>query len=78
MQPFSSTATAMAAAQVGATCDAVAAAARKLIINAGFSAEPTIAIYGEFGMRLEDCLHITENGRVLFTQQSPSVEQPFA
>jgi len=38
----------------------------------------TIAIYSEFGIRLEDCLHTTENGPVLFTQQSPSLEQPFA
>src|SRR5713226_3691608 len=27
-----------------------------------FSDEPTIVIYGEFGIRLEDCLYITENG----------------
>ena len=43
-----------------------------------FSAEPTIAIYGEFGIRLEDCLYITDDGAVLFTQQSPSLKQPFA
>ncbi|HET7186920.1 MAG TPA: Xaa-Pro peptidase family protein [Gemmatimonadaceae bacterium] len=34
-----------------------------------FSDEPTIAIYGEFGVRLEDCLHITETGPRLFTPQ---------
>ena len=28
-----------------------------------FSDEPMIAIYGEFGIRLEDCLYITEEGR---------------
>ena len=41
-----------------------------------FSDEPTIAIYGEFGIRLEDCLHVTEAGPRLFTPQSPSIEQP--
>ena len=42
-----------------------------------FSDEPMIAIYGEFGIRLEDCLSITENGPRFFTPQSPSIEQPF-
>ena len=110
---------AIEAARVGATCESVDAAARKVITDAGFgpgyrvpglphrtghgigldghewtnfvrgnttrlvpgmcfSAEPTIAIYGEFGIRLEDCLYITEDGPVLFTRQSPSLEQPFA
>ena len=41
-----------------------------------FSDEPTIVIYGEFGIRLEDCLHITESGPKFFTPQSPSIEQP--
>src|SRR5919201_5735012 len=27
-----------------------------------FSDEPMIAIYGEFGVRLEDCFHVTEQG----------------
>ncbi len=108
---------ALNAAQVGATCESVDAAARKVITDAGFgpdykvpglphrtghgigldghewtnfvrgnttriqpgmcfSDEPTIAIYGEFGIRLEDCLHITENGPVMFTRQSPSIESP--
>jgi Xaa-Pro dipeptidase len=43
-----------------------------------FSDEPMIAIYGEFGIRLEDCLHITENGARFFTTPSPSIDQPFA
>ena len=101
---------ALAAAQPGATCESVDAAARKVITAAGFgpgykvpglphrtghgigldghewtnfvrgnmtriapgmcfSDEPTIAIYGEFGIRLEDCLHITETGPKLFTRQ---------
>jgi Xaa-Pro dipeptidase len=107
------------AAQVGATCESVDAAARKVITDAGFgpdykvpglphrtghgigmdghewtnfvrgnttklapgmcfSDEPMIAIYGEFGIRLEDCLHITPDGPRFFTTQSPSIEQPFA
>lgn len=41
-----------------------------------FSDEPTIAIYGEFGIRLEDCLHVAETGPSLFTPQSPSIEKP--
>jgi Xaa-Pro dipeptidase len=42
-----------------------------------FSNEPTIVIYGEFGVRLEDCMHITPEGARMFTAQSPSIEQPF-
>jgi Xaa-Pro dipeptidase len=42
-----------------------------------FSDEPGIYIRGEFGIRLEDDMHITENGAELFTPQSPSLEQPF-
>jgi Xaa-Pro dipeptidase len=43
-----------------------------------FSDEPGIYIKGEFGVRLEDDMHITENGAELFTPQSPSIEDPFA
>lgn len=43
-----------------------------------FSDEPMIAIYGEFGIRLEDCLHITEDGAKFFSQPSPSIDKPFA
>ena len=109
---------ALAAAKVGATCESVDAAARKVITDAGFgpdykvpglphrtghgigldghewtnfvrgnktllrpgmcfSDEPMIAIYGEFGIRLEDCLYLTEEGPRLFTPQSPSIDQPF-
>ncbi|MFL5607918.1 MAG: M24 family metallopeptidase [Gemmatimonadaceae bacterium] len=108
---------AFAAAQVGATCESVDAAARKVITDAGFgpdykvpglphrtghgigldghewtnfvrgnttriapgmcfSDEPTIAIYGEFGIRHEDCLHITEAGPTFFNPQSRSIEHP--
>jgi Xaa-Pro dipeptidase len=42
-----------------------------------FSDEPGIYIPGEFGVRLEDDMHITENGAELLTPQSPSIEQPF-
>ena len=41
-----------------------------------FSDEPTIAIYGEFGIRLEDCLYITENGPRFFSQQSAAIDRP--
>jgi len=42
-----------------------------------FSDEPGVYIPGEFGVRLEDDMHITENGAELFTPQSPSLEDPF-
>lgn len=42
-----------------------------------FSDEPGIYIPGEFGVRLEDDLHILEEGAELFTPQSPSLEKPF-
>jgi Xaa-Pro dipeptidase len=32
---------------------------------------------GEFGVRLEDDMHITPAGAEWFTPQSPSIEQPF-
>ena len=109
---------AFAAAKIGATCDSVDAAARKVIEEAGFmknyglpglphrtghgigleghewtnfvkgnmtklapgmcfSDEPTISIPGEFGIRLEDCLYMTESGPQFFSKQSISIEQPF-
>ena len=43
-----------------------------------FTDEPMIVIPGEFGVRLEDDFHITEDGAKWFTQPSPSIEQPFA
>lgn len=42
-----------------------------------FSDEPGIYIRGEFGVRLEDDMHITDSGAELFTPQSPSIEEPF-
>ena len=109
---------AFAAAKVGAPCEAVDAAARKVITDAGFgpdykvpglphrtghgigldghewtnfvrgnktpiqpgmcfSDEPTVVIYGEFGIRLEDCLYITPDGPKFFTKQSESIDEPF-
>jgi Xaa-Pro dipeptidase len=107
---------ALKTAQPGLECQAVDAAARKIITDAGygpdykyfthrlghgigmdghewpylvrgnttpmaanmtFSDEPGIYIRGEFGIRLEDDMHITENGAELFTPQSPSPEDPF-
>jgi Xaa-Pro dipeptidase len=111
-------AAAFKAAQIGATCESVDAAARKVITDAGFgpdykvpglphrtghgigmdghewtnfvrgnktplapgmcfSDEPMIAIYGEFGIRLEDCLYMTDGGPRFFTQPSPSIDRPF-
>jgi len=112
-------AAAFAAARPGVACEAVDAAARKVITDAGFgpgykvpglphrtghgigldihewtnfvrgnttplrrgmcfSDEPMIAIYGEFGIRLEDCLYITDEGAKFFTQPSPAIDKPFA
>ena len=42
-----------------------------------FSDEPGIYIPGEFGVRLEDDMYITEDGAELFTPQSPSIDDPF-
>jgi Xaa-Pro dipeptidase len=107
---------ALTAAGPGVPCEAVDAAARRVIVDGGFgpdyeyfahrvghgigldghewtnlvrgnktpmqpgmcfSNEPGIYIYGEFGVRLEDDMYITEDGAQLFSQQSPSIEQPF-
>ena len=51
--------------------------ATKLAANMTFSDEPGIYIRGEFGIRLEDDMRITESGAELFTPQSPSLEAPF-
>ena len=107
---------ALEAARPGVPCEAVDAAARTVIEDAGygpgytyfthrvghglgmdihewpylvegnrlplapgmtFSDEPGIYIRGEFGVRVEDDMVITENGAELFTPQSPSLEEPF-
>jgi Xaa-Pro dipeptidase len=41
-----------------------------------FSDEPGIYIPGEFGIRLEDCWHMTETGPKLFTPLAKSIEDP--
>lgn len=103
---------ALAAAKPGVPCEAVDAAARKVIEDAGygagyqyfthrvghgigmdghewpylvkgnktpiqtgmtFSDEPGIYIRGEFGVRHEDCMFITEAGAELFTPQPSSI-----
>lgn len=45
--------------------------------NMTTSDEPGIYIPGEFGIRLEDDLHVTEDGAELLTPASPSLEDPF-
>ena len=42
-----------------------------------FSNEPGIYIFGEFGVRLEDCLYLTDDGPRLFTDFSKSIDNPF-
>ena len=42
-----------------------------------FSNEPTISIPGEFGIRLEDCLYIGEDGPHYFSKQSIAIDKPF-
>jgi Xaa-Pro dipeptidase len=107
-----------AAARIGAACDQVDTAARKVITDAGFgpgyqlpglphrtghgigmdghewgnmvkgnqqilqpgmcfSIEPTISIPGEFGVRLEDCVYMTEEGPKWFSQPAVSIQKPF-
>jgi Xaa-Pro dipeptidase len=41
-----------------------------------FSDEPGIYIPGEFGIRLEDCWHMTETGPKLFTELARSIGDP--
>jgi len=43
-----------------------------------FSDEPGIYIPGKFGVRLEDCWHMTETGPKFFTEPPPSIDGPFA
>lgn len=42
-----------------------------------FSNEPMIVIPDQFGIRLEDHMHVTENGAAWFTEPSPSIDRPF-
>ncbi|MGB7135954.1 MAG: Xaa-Pro peptidase family protein [Acidobacteriaceae bacterium] len=43
-----------------------------------FSDEPGVYIPGEFGVRLEDDMHVTADGAELLTPASASLENPFA
>ncbi|RYD93839.1 MAG: aminopeptidase P family protein [Sphingomonadales bacterium] len=42
-----------------------------------FSNEPGIYIPGAFGVRIEDCFHMTAEGPKFFTQPPKSIDQPF-
>ncbi len=48
-----------------------------LEIGMCFSIEPTIAIPGEFGIRLEDCAYMTADGPKWFSHPSKSISEPF-
>ena len=52
----------------------------KLPLQVGmcFSVEPTIAIYGEFGTRIEDCAYMTPEGPKWFSVPSLAIDKPFA
>jgi Xaa-Pro dipeptidase len=42
-----------------------------------FSDEPGLYIPGKFGVRIEDCWHMTAEGPKFFTNPPPSIDQPF-
>lgn len=42
-----------------------------------FSNEPGIYLPGKFGVRLEDCFHMTEAGPKFFSQPPPGIDEPF-
>lgn len=42
-----------------------------------FSNEPGIYIPGEFGIRIEDCFHMAEDGPRWFSNPPPSIDDPF-
>ncbi len=48
-----------------------------LVAGMCFSDEPGIYQVGKFGVRLEDCWHVTEDGGKMFTPASTSLEHPF-
>lgn len=50
---------------------------RTMEVGMCFSNEPMVVLPGEFGVRLEDCMYITEKGPVYFSGPSPSISQPF-
>ena len=59
--------------------DAFMVGGNKTPIAAGmcFSIEPTICLYGEFGVRLEDIVFMTDAGPRWFTQPCRCVDDPF-
>jgi Xaa-Pro dipeptidase len=42
-----------------------------------FSDEPGLYIPGKFGVRIEDCWHMTADGPKFFTNPPPSIDRPF-
>ncbi|GLX83078.1 MAG: M24 family metallopeptidase [Aestuariibacter sp.] len=48
----------------------------KLKAGMCFSNEPGIYIPGEFGVRIEDCIYLTEGGPQYFTNPPKSIEEP--
>jgi Xaa-Pro dipeptidase len=50
----------------------------KLLPGMTFSNEPGIYIYGEFGVRVEDCMVVTEDGgRILGGLEATAIDKPF-
>ncbi len=49
----------------------------RLDVGMCFSDEPMICVPGEFGVRLEDHIHMTGKGPEWFTRPSPSIDDPF-
>lgn len=50
---------------------------QKLEAGMCFSIEPTISLPGEFGIRLEDCVYMNEDGPKWFSQPAISLNRPF-
>lgn len=48
-----------------------------LVPGMTFSNEPTICVYGEFGVRLEDHIYMTADGPRWFTHPAHTVDDPF-
>ena len=49
-----------------------------LAVGMCFSDEPGIYIPGKFGVRVEDCWHLTEAGPKFFSQPSKSIDEPWS
>jgi Xaa-Pro dipeptidase len=48
----------------------------RLAVGMCFSDEPGLYLPGKFGVRLEDCFHMTETGPKWFSEPPRSIEQP--